>query len=468
MASTQGTQSGIALSESDRSALMASLIAQLSDSIYLGKLKAEVDDMVVFNRIPEAAALLADLKFYISLFPNFALTWPEQYRLLNAILTVLKWIVFHTLSDDDAIGMIEHHLLQAVRVEDYDLWGRVRLWLLRYPIFEERDQCKIEFRGAMERNQERLSVIVPGVVPVPHTGTPNAGGTVGAWVKYFSSSVGRTPVDTIKINSFLGRDEYARKLGQAEQDHLRRVLELYEHLLRMTATLDGIEEILTVEDDDGKGIFTEGRFEPINEIEEVRINRALNDMRGLIISTLGDELPEMLLKNMGVQEKDLLVGRLVKKYGVWSSAPGISETLSMVGKKNNRISAAEHSEKFFAAINSKETESVLYHLWSLAQIGEVRKTLGQSDRYVRYWEHQIEKSKIIEIDEFLKDPAAQKHILAFLKHVLIERLKMSEESAKLAALTFSNEARKAGEVEYAKLAYGDLESGEFKWMSESS
>ena len=68
-----------------------------------------------------------------------------------------------------------------------------------------------------------------------------------------------------------------------------------------------------------------------------------------------------------------------------------------------------------------------------------------------------------QIEEFKQDPATAKHLLAFLKHILIERLKLPEESAKLVVLTLSNEARKAGETEYARLAYGDLRTGEFKW-----
>jgi len=47
--------------------------------------------------------------------------------------------------------------------------------------------------------------------------------------------------------------------------------------------------------------------------------------------------------------------------------------------------------------------------------------------------------------------------------MLIERLKLSDESAKLIVLTMSNEARKAGEEEYSHLAFGDLQSGEFRW-----
>ncbi|OGL87743.1 hypothetical protein A3I42_02605 [Candidatus Uhrbacteria bacterium RIFCSPLOWO2_02_FULL_49_11] len=114
---------------------------------------------------------------------------------------------------------------------------------------------------------------------------------------------------------------------------------------------------------------------------------------------------------------------------------------------------------------------------------------------MRYWEHQIEKKtmnneqRTIAMNDFKEDPAAPppnfpsgnlggsyaavqdffknsaapKHILAFLKHILIERLKLPEESAKLVVLTLSNEARKAGEEEYSHLVYGDLQTGDFKW-----
>ena len=75
-----------------------------------------------------------------------------------------------------------------------------------------------------------------------------------------------------------------------------------------------------------------------------------------------------------------------------------------------------------------------------------------------------------QIEEFKQDPAAAKHVLAFLKHILIERLKLPEESvhpaqcgAGLVVLTLSNECRKAGEEEYSHLVYGDLQTGDFKW-----
>ncbi|MEW6610185.1 MAG: hypothetical protein AB1352_00950 [Patescibacteria group bacterium] len=54
-------------------------------------------------------------------------------------------------------------------------------------------------------------------------------------------------------------------------------------------------------------------------------------------------------------------------------------------------------------------------------------------------------------------------MLIILRYIPIDRLKLTEESAKLAVLTLSNECRKAGDEEYAHLAYGDLETGEFRW-----
>jgi len=65
--------------------------------------------------------------------------------------------------------------------------------------------------------------------------------------------------------------------------------------------------------------------------------------------------------------------------------------------------------------------------------------------------------------EFDKDPAAPQFLLAFFQHILVERLKLQEESAKLIILALSNEARKAGEEEYSHLVYGDLKTGEFRW-----
>ncbi|MEW6610183.1 MAG: hypothetical protein AB1352_00940 [Patescibacteria group bacterium] len=62
---------------------------------------------------------------------------------------------------------------------------------------------------------------------------------------------------------------------------------------------------------------------------------------------------------------------------------------------------------------------------------------SRPERFVKYWRHQLEKreSRIMNqesgdnvgalhatpVQEFLKDPAAPKYFLAFLKHILIER-----------------------------------------------
>ena len=65
--------------------------------------------------------------------------------------------------------------------------------------------------------------------------------------------------------------------------------------------------------------------------------------------------------------------------------------------------------------------------------------------------------------EFEKDPAAPQFLVGFLRHILVERMKLTDELAKLVVLTMSNEARKAGEEEYAHMAYGDLKTGECRW-----
>jgi hypothetical protein len=80
-----------------------------------------------------------------------------------------------------------------------------------------------------------------------------------------------------------------------------------------------------------------------------------------------------------------------------------------------------------------------------------------------YWRKHLPPALKEKEEEFEKDPAAPQFLAGFLRHILEERLKMNEEDAKLVILTMSNECRKAGEEEYAHLAYGDLATGEFRW-----
>jgi hypothetical protein len=51
----------------------------------------------------------------------------------------------------------------------------------------------------------------------------------------------------------------------------------------------------------------------------------------------------------------------------------------------------------------------------------------------------------------------------FFKYIMEERLKLDKDKAVMLGVVIANLCRQSHEVEYQHLAYGEIESGEFRW-----
>ncbi|MEW6610187.1 MAG: hypothetical protein AB1352_00960 [Patescibacteria group bacterium] len=466
-----------------KSVSLTDLLTQVGDKLgdveFLDGLKRRAEEMMFFGYVAESAALLNDLNAFLHASPEFAIRYPEQYHALQRMMVILRWTVFHTVkSDTEAIDLFAHHLVQALESEGFDIWEKVKAWFLTYPLLDDRDRLKVVLREALEKNQEPFGQIAP---LLGERVLMNSALTIGQWLQRVVVKLGKKIYTALDVNSFLSSDEQARRLPTKQQEQLRTLITLYGHLLKSSLTLEGMEDAIPIDESDIKGTIREGKFEPIKEIDEVKIKKGLQEMREVILHALGEEAPADIVENLGGEAKrDFMVNKMIKKYEQWTLDTVIAPALAQLEQAGG--SGANEEEElngFYSAVNKGDIVGVLTCLWRLARRGSLKQSFGKSERFVKYWKHQLEKreSRIMNqesgdnvgalhatpVQEFLKDPAAPKYFLAFLKHVLIDRLKLTEESAKLAVLTLSNECRKAGDEEYAHLAYGDLETGEFKW-----
>ncbi|PIW95619.1 hypothetical protein COZ84_02475, partial [Candidatus Kuenenbacteria bacterium CG_4_8_14_3_um_filter_39_15] len=108
-----------------------------------------------------------------------------------------------------------------------------------------------------------------------------------------------------------------------------------------------------------------------------------------------------------------------------------------------------------------------------------RAAFGDDERFVKFWGGYLEKNtplspiyigdtspKLGEEDvvaRFENDPAGAKFLAMFFKYILEQRLKLSAEQAVMMGVIVSNLARRAGELEYQEMAYGDMETQKFRW-----
>ena len=122
-------------------------------------------------------------------------------------------------------------------------------------------------------------------------------------------------------------------------------------------------------------------------------------------------------------------------------------------------------------------------LLALAENGQIRQAFGGDERFVKFWGNYLEKSltpssltqsvgagefkrsseSFERVREFKNDPAGAKFLAMFFKYILEQRLQLPAEQAVMMGMVVSNLARRAGELEYQKMVYGDMESQKFLW-----
>jgi hypothetical protein len=416
------------------------LEAKLSAPQFLDALQKRADELAFYGLVAEAAQWLNDLKASMNALPDFPLRHPEEHRLLMRIFALMKWTALQALNNEAEVEeLFERHVMTAFAVDGFNVGERVRTWLLTYPFFTDRDRLKGMLRSALERNREQLRAAGDQEQDV------SAPRTVGAWLKKAFDQMGRKRFSALDINSFLSRDQFARRLGSREQEALRAIIGLYGRLQKSSFSVDGLEEELPIDEEETRGTVREGRFDPITDAELERAVRGLEDARKIIVSVHSNQLIEQYEQ----WAKETVVAGALDAFRKMGSAPGGVPPKALDG--------------WYASINTSDVSGVMVKLWQIAQAGKVRSLLGASPRYRAYWRKHLPPALKEKEEEFEKDPAAPQFLAGFLRHILVERMKLKEESAKMVILTLSNEARKAGEEEYSHLAYGDLQTGEFRW-----
>ncbi|OGG87128.1 hypothetical protein A3B87_00325 [Candidatus Kuenenbacteria bacterium RIFCSPHIGHO2_02_FULL_39_13] len=138
---------------------------------------------------------------------------------------------------------------------------------------------------------------------------------------------------------------------------------------------------------------------------------------------------------------------------------------------------------FYHAVNNGQKEEAVTTLLALAENGQIRQAFGGDERFVKFWGNYLEKSltpssltqsvgagefkrsseSFERVREFKNDPAGAKFLAMFFKYILEQRLQLPAEQAVMMGMVVSNLARRAGELEYQKMVYGDMESQKFLW-----
>lgn len=401
-----------------------------------------------FVQLQEAREAARNLEELFALSPQASVQYPEVFQAMQTLLWQCRAICFPLLEDDEVVELLGTHVGLVIDVHGGELWDMVRALMVKEYDYKKRDVLKERMLTALLHSQERITS------KGPFLGGKEVTPTVENWIVDYVASVGTGQADAFKRSAWLTRSPSIVRLTEQEKIRVRIVMMLRDKLPISSTALEGLEEVIS-QSKQGRPVWLrEGR------LEEMPVNQYAEYKTGITAA--------MKARNQEYREARQNAARalLLEKYERWTKEPVIQEAFRVANAAKSLVST-ENAEgalaEFYSAINDGQAGRVVASIWTLARARKLHSAFSGSDRYRIYWERHMPDELKKEKDEFQKDSASVKFLLPFLRHVLLERLKMGSEAAKIAVMVMSQEAVKAGEREYANMAYGDLGTGVFEW-----
>lgn len=431
------------------------------DDEFITQLRTVVSDFLSNDDFQEAYKFI---RIFDGPLGGGVLEGPVEYlREMKIAIIQAKWVALPLLKEDEILELFRSYFLAQYDLPglEYDLWNKVRTYLISLKVFQDRDEMRKKIREALLNNRE----IITSRGLSSNDGL-TSGGTINNWLNGYNKEMGAGPVNTLQINSYLNRHAIENKLAAEEVERLRKLFNFFEIMKISSLEPEGYEENFTFYDEKlGPGIVRAGRFEPIDPAGVEEMKKFIQKMKELKIPPF-DKIEENTTggqtsgKTIG-QEKpgDLFLDKKLERFLSSQMVKEIFNTKSSFGDVDLKILR----NNFYQAVNVGKAEEAVAALLLIAESGGLREAFAGDERFVKFWGDYLAKNNPAVAGEFVKDPANAKDLAGFLQYILEGRLKMKGEEAAMIGVLIANSARLAGELNYKTLAYGDMETGEFRW-----
>lgn len=121
-------------------------------------------------------------------------------------------------------------------------------------------------------------------------------------------------------------------------------------------------------------------------------------------------------------------------------------------------------KNFHDNINKKNIINIAAHLLVLAKQGHLDEIFERDVEIKDIFKNHLEKKFREKIaNHFEKNLREPVYLSYFLQHILKDILKLDENESAVLAIKLVNELKRAGDKQYLPIAYGDLQTGVFKW-----
>jgi len=286
--------------------------------------------MVSYNMISDASRFAYNLNNALGKYPNFSQEQPELYQQYQKLINYAKFLILVGLTDEEIFDLFKNNFLTIFEILEinplFDLIDRIRGFLVGMPIHQWRNSFKKDLINKLLENEEKITS-APLKDPSGKEMTP----TIGNWLKDYQAVFGPTAhVDKVKQIEYLTNSRNTKNLSTEEKDRLRYLVNLYEFLKLNSTTLDGLEEAVAFETEDGKiKVLSSGRLEEVPVL-------------------VGAALPGADFGPVGVEEPKIRVGGLAGE----EVGPVIEEPI--IKEEKNEEKALEPEKEMPGEIPGKE------------------------------------------------------------------------------------------------------------------
>lgn len=164
------------------------------------------------------------------------------------------WVAFPALPDTIVLDGFTHGLSAVLGDDVYDVIDKVKRKLFFKEVVEDRDEFRRHLRDVLLVDKEIL------------THSPGAERTVGEWLDLYQKFSGSEDFGRLKQAEFISKNTV--NLSEQDRHRVEKLLKLFDYLKLSSASAEGLEDEIIVEDEDGFVMFSDGVLERIDPLED--------------------------------------------------------------------------------------------------------------------------------------------------------------------------------------------------------
>jgi len=356
--------------------------------------------------------------------------------IFKVLFVALPWLAM-----EEIIKWFRSNLLEFLFLDgEISLKDKIRKRLAQ-EVIRERDNFKMVLVRSMEENEQIIG-----------------NKSIGEWLKDYRLFL----IDNKKDRRLAQAEYLLRKvdiLGSDGKEIVIKLLNFYDFLHLSSYTIEGNEDPQLIKDDDGYYGLYNGKIFKINfgdgkqdnDNADAGFAERKSTKEGVKVNQDNTQKIVLDLKDKLRQELDNFL-----------SSQMVSEITKVKGGFGG-VDVKTLRNSFYQAVNVGKAEEAVAALLLIAESGGLREAFAGDERFIKFWGDYLAKNMSAGTGEFAKDPANPKDLARFLQYILESRLKMKGDETAMVGVLISNSARVAGDLNYKTLAYGDMESGEFRW-----